>query len=162
MLWKFRRAEKTLQDVSVDLAKASLSIRSHKYMPLRPLRLPVLSFSSYLQVNHQSIPSWSPCSGFYQTQDNQWVQLHCNFPNHEQAVLMALGLTDTGTSESNRISIQKAVLQRFFAPCCGTFITTKHPFVLLQHIFLINTCLFYITICSLLLQSESTTHPNFT
>jgi hypothetical protein len=30
---------------------------------------------------------WSPFSGFYETQDHRWVQLHCNFAHHQQGVL---------------------------------------------------------------------------
>lgn len=36
-------------------------------------------------------PLWNPISGFYQTNDDRWIQLHCNFPHHLQGVLTLLG-----------------------------------------------------------------------
>src|SRR5689334_9159498 len=62
------------QQVSVDLRRAALSLRSARY----------------LRINGQPLPPvWDPLSGFYPVRDG-WISIHCNFPNHRDAALEAL------------------------------------------------------------------------
>jgi len=62
------------QQVSVDLRRAALSLRSARY----------------LRINGQPLPPvWDPLSGFYPVRDG-WISIHCNFPNHRDAAMKVL------------------------------------------------------------------------
>ena len=62
------------QRVRVDLKRATLSLRSARY----------------LRIDGKAPPTWDPMSGFYPVKDG-WISIHCNFPNHRQAALKVLG-----------------------------------------------------------------------
>ena len=61
------------QRVRVDLKRATLSLRSARY----------------LRVDGKEPPTWDPMSGFYPVKDG-WISIHCNFPNHRHAALRVL------------------------------------------------------------------------
>jgi len=72
-LWRIRTGRG--QGVSVPLRTAGIAMRSERYLrigdgPPREL--------------------WNPISGYYQTEDGRWIQLHCNFPHHRAGVLKFL------------------------------------------------------------------------
>jgi crotonobetainyl-CoA:carnitine CoA-transferase CaiB-like acyl-CoA transferase len=63
------------QRVSVNARAAAISLRSARY----------------LRVNGKPPPPvWDPLSGFYPVRDG-WISIHCNFPNHRDAAMRALG-----------------------------------------------------------------------
>jgi len=77
--------------VSVDGRHASLAFRSERY----------------LTVDGQPPPSpWSPLSGYYQTLDGGWIQLHCNFEHHVAGVLAEL------SCPADRPTVEAAILER--------------------------------------------------
>ncbi|OGT30777.1 MAG: hypothetical protein A3E87_07435 [Gammaproteobacteria bacterium RIFCSPHIGHO2_12_FULL_35_23] len=63
------------QTVRIKVKEAAIALRSHQYLRI---------------VNNITPELWDPISGFYQTKNNRWVQLHCNFPNHRQGVIATL------------------------------------------------------------------------
>ncbi len=56
-------------------------------------------------LNNQAIPAWAPLSGYYDTADGRFIQLHCNFDHHARGVVDRLGC------EANRASMQATILQ---------------------------------------------------
>ena len=85
-LWELRTGRS--QEVSVDVRRATASLRSGNYVglndgPLRGERTPVM--------------------GVYPTADGRWMYLHCNFPNHRDAALSVLGV------EEDRDAVGRAV-----------------------------------------------------
>ncbi len=85
-LWALRTGRQ--QTVSVSLRDAAAALRSDRY----------------LRIDGQAPPSaWASISGFYETRDGRWIQLHCNFPHHRDGVLRVLGCED------DRASVAKAV-----------------------------------------------------
>jgi crotonobetainyl-CoA:carnitine CoA-transferase CaiB-like acyl-CoA transferase len=74
-LWETRTGR--MQDVEVDVRAAAASLRSARYMKL--------------DGPAQRDPM-DPLSGFYQVADGRWVFVHCNFPNHRDHNLAALGV----------------------------------------------------------------------
>lgn len=85
-LWYLKT--KKQQHISVNVRDAAIAQRSHEYLRIIGEKKPDL---------------WSPLSDFYQTQDNRWIQLHCNFPHHQQGVIKLLGC------ENNKSSVAAAV-----------------------------------------------------
>ncbi len=79
----FNLRNNTSQDISVDLHDAALAMRSHAYMQV---------------VGEEPPKLWSPLSGFYQTKDKRYVQLHCNFPHHAAGVVNVLQCENTQES----------------------------------------------------------------
>ncbi len=76
-LWALRTGRR--QAVSVSLRGAAAALRSDRY----------------LRIDGQAPPSaWASISGFYETRDGRWIQLHCNFPHHRDGVLQVLGCED--------------------------------------------------------------------
>ncbi len=66
-------AELAPQSVSISLRAAAVSLRSARY----------------LRVDGKEPTVWDPLSGFYGVKDG-WVSIHCNFPNHRDAMLRVL------------------------------------------------------------------------
>lgn len=72
-LWELRMGRR--QRVSVDIRAAGAAVRSDRY----------------LHVNGKlTSRKWDPLSGFYRTRDARWIQFHCNFPHHRDAMLAVL------------------------------------------------------------------------
>lgn len=72
-LWRRRSGE--TQTVNVDLRAAPTAFRSERY----------------LKIAGQSPASpWGPISGYYSTVDGRFVQLHANFPHHQDGLLSLL------------------------------------------------------------------------
>ena len=85
-LWALRTGRR--QSVSVSLRDAAAALRSDRY----------------LRIDGQVPASaWASISGFYETRDVRWLQLHCNFPHHRDGVLRVLGCED------NREAVSAAV-----------------------------------------------------
>lgn len=77
-LWTLRTGQ--TQIVTVSLRAAAAALRSHLY----------------LRVNGEPPRNlWDPISGFYETGDGRWIQLHCNFPHHRAGVVKLLGCDDS-------------------------------------------------------------------
>ncbi len=85
-LWYLKT--KRQQTVHITVRDAAICQRSHCYLTIVDGETPAL---------------WSPISGFYQTQDHRWIQLHCNFPHHKTGVLKFLNCKDDKTSVQNAI-----------------------------------------------------------
>jgi len=50
------------------------------------------SIERLLRVDGQPMEAWAALSGAYQTRDERYIQLHCNFPHHAQGVADRLGV----------------------------------------------------------------------
>ena len=73
-LWQLRTGRS--QQVAVDVRAAAASLRSARY----------------LRIDGKTPPGpWDSLSGYYPVQDGRWVSIHCNFPNHRDAMLKVLG-----------------------------------------------------------------------
>ena len=73
-IWAQRTGQR--QAVEMDIVAAAAALRSDRY----------------ILVDGEKAPDpWSPISGFYETGDDRWIQLHCNFPHHRDGVLAVLG-----------------------------------------------------------------------
>jgi crotonobetainyl-CoA:carnitine CoA-transferase CaiB-like acyl-CoA transferase len=76
-LWYLRTGRR--QRVAIDMRAAAAALRSDRY----------------LRVDGKPPPNpWGRISGFYQTSDGRWTQLHCNFPHHRDGVLALLRCDD--------------------------------------------------------------------
>ena len=73
-LWRLKTGRQ--QDMAISAYHVALSQRSHAHIK---------------KLDTDTPPLWNPISGLYPTQDNRWVQLHCNFPHHRDGVLSVLG-----------------------------------------------------------------------
>lgn len=82
------------QKINVTVKDAAIAQRSHEYI-------------NVIDGDNQDL--WSPISGFYQTQDNRWIQLHCNFPHHQQGVISLLGCEDNKSSVSDAVKNWQAL-----------------------------------------------------
>jgi crotonobetainyl-CoA:carnitine CoA-transferase CaiB-like acyl-CoA transferase len=72
-LWRLRGGER--QQVSVSVRDAAAAIRSDRF----------------LRIDGDPPPGgWAPLSGFYTTRDGRWIQLHCNFAHHQDALLRVI------------------------------------------------------------------------
>ena len=76
-LWQARTGRR--QQITVDLHRATASLRSGHYMKLGE--------------GHLS-PKRNDIMGCYRTRDGRWSYLHCNFPNHRAAALGVLGVAE--------------------------------------------------------------------
>ena len=74
-IWKLRTGRG--QDVSVDVRRATASLRSSKYMTMEG--------KSIAAERH-------PLMGVYPAKNGRWSYLHCNFPNHRAVALSVLGV----------------------------------------------------------------------
>jgi len=63
------------QTITISTYEAALAQRSHLYVRL---------------LEKEIADLWSPISGFYQTRDQRWIQLHCNFFHHRLGVVAFL------------------------------------------------------------------------
>lgn len=77
-LWQLRTGRQ--QNVTVSMRAAAAALRGNQY----------LRIDGELPQN-----PWNPVSGFYQTSDGRWIQLHCNFPHHRAGVVKLLGCEDS-------------------------------------------------------------------
>ncbi len=87
-LWQLRTGRR--QEISVDVRRATASLRSGKYLvldgkPVAAERTPVM--------------------GVYPAKEGRWSYLHCNFPNHRDAALGVLGV------EEDREAVRRVVAQ---------------------------------------------------
>jgi crotonobetainyl-CoA:carnitine CoA-transferase CaiB-like acyl-CoA transferase len=83
-LWSWRSG-RSRQLVTIDLRHAAAALRSNRY----------------LRVDGAPAPDpFDVVSGFYPVRDGHAVFLHCNFPNHREAVLRVLGLPAQASRES--------------------------------------------------------------
>lgn len=76
------------QQITVTVKDAAIAQRSHEYIRV---------------IDGKNDDLWSPISGFYQTVDDRWIQLHCNFPHHQQGVIALL------KCDNNRAAVEEAV-----------------------------------------------------
>ncbi len=76
-LWRERAGTAEDPMVRVDAREAAIAFRSERY----------------LRVDGAPLPALDRLTGDYLARDG-WVRLHCNYPNHRDAALRALGLSD--------------------------------------------------------------------
>jgi len=76
------------QPVSVDMRRALASFRSERYLRIDGGPPPALR---------------DPVTGFYETRDGRWIQLHTNFAHHLAGVLKVLGC------ENDRAAVASAI-----------------------------------------------------
>ncbi len=72
-IWELRTGRQ--QSAWVDVRHAAMAMRSDRL----------------IRCDGEKTSVWGPISGFYETGDARWVQLHCNFPHHRDGVLRILG-----------------------------------------------------------------------
>ncbi len=100
------------QPVAVSLRDAAVAFRSERY----------------LRVDGALPPDpWSPLSGFYETADGRWIQLHTNFPHHRDGVLAVLGAADDRAAVAGAIKtwVGAALDQRLAeAGLCAALVRT--------------------------------------
>ncbi|MCB0193807.1 MAG: CoA transferase [Anaerolineae bacterium] len=77
-LWQLRTGRR--QTVTVSMRAAAAALRSHHYLRVK---------------GEPARNLWDPISGFYETADKRWIQLHCNFPHHRAGVVRLLGCEDS-------------------------------------------------------------------
>ncbi|HJO83642.1 MAG: CoA transferase [SAR202 cluster bacterium] len=76
-LWKLRAGRD--QEVAVDARQATASLRS----------------GTYLQMDNAPVSSArNTIMGVYPAKNGRWSYLHCNFPNHREAALGGLGVSE--------------------------------------------------------------------
>jgi len=118
-LWELRTGR--MQDVEVDVRAAAASLRSARYMKL--------------DGPAQRDPM-DQLSGFYEVADSRWVFVHCNFPNHRDHNLAALGVATQKKEDlaSAATKWKGEALEDAFMTSggCGAFARTtdewaKHP-----------------------------------
>ncbi len=66
----------------------------------------VSAFTGHVQVDGEVMSGWAPLSGYYRTADDRFIQLHCNFAHHADAVTGLLGCSP------DRESVERAILLR--------------------------------------------------
>jgi len=106
------------QQVRVDLKRATLSLRSARY----------------LRIDGKAPPTWDPMSGFYPVKDG-WISIHCNFPNHRDAALKVLSADPDrkGAEEKSKSWNGEALEDAIHAAAgCAGFVRSaeawaKHP-----------------------------------
>jgi len=72
-IWKLRGGVD--QEIAIDVRAGAMATRSNMYLRFDDGVIGEL---------------WDPISGFYETTDHRWVQLHCNFPHHRGGALRVL------------------------------------------------------------------------
>ena len=76
-IWHLRTGNR--QDVSLDCRDAAIAFCSEHYTRI---------------IGRPRTEFWSPISGYYRTNDNRWIQLHCQFPHLRDGVLKVLNCAD--------------------------------------------------------------------
>ena len=76
-IWEMRTGRR--QRIGVDVRQATASLRSSKYMTMD---------------GEPAGAERHPIMGVYPARNGRWSYLHCNFPNHRDAALGVLGVTD--------------------------------------------------------------------
>jgi len=66
----------------------------------------VSAFTGHVEVDGELKSGWAPLSGYYRTADDRFIQLHCNFAHHADAVTGLLGCSP------DRDSVERAILTR--------------------------------------------------
>ncbi len=92
------------QNVEIEVKKSVLVQRSHQYFRI---------------LNAETPGGWDPLSGFYRCKDQQWIQLHCNFPHHRQGVIDVLGCTD------DKAAVTEAILNNWSAESLETILCDR-------------------------------------
>lgn len=92
-LWNLKN--KKHQHITISVKDAAIAQRSHEYLKV---------------IDGENQNLWSPISGFYQTQDHKWIQLHCNFPHHQAGVISFLGCEDNKSSVAEAVKNWQANL----------------------------------------------------
>lgn len=94
-LWAMRSGRS--QKIRIETSAAAAALRS----------------SGYMRRESDDPPNpWDAISGFYQTADHRWVQLHCNFPHLRDGTLAVLGCANAREAvESALRSWQAAELE---------------------------------------------------
>jgi crotonobetainyl-CoA:carnitine CoA-transferase CaiB-like acyl-CoA transferase len=89
-LWYVRTGRR--QHVTLDMRAAAAALRSDRYLRIdgKPPSNP-----------------WGRISGFYQTRDGRWNQLHCNFPHHRDGVLALLGCDNDATAVAPAVQLSE-------------------------------------------------------
>jgi len=72
-IWKLRGGGD--QHIAIDARSGAMATRTNMYLRLDEGVIGEL---------------WDPVSGFYETADHRWIQLHCNFPHHREGALRVL------------------------------------------------------------------------
>jgi crotonobetainyl-CoA:carnitine CoA-transferase CaiB-like acyl-CoA transferase len=85
---RLRTGQGHRQHVTVQMRRALASFRSERYLRIDGGPPPVLR---------------DPVTGFYETRDGRWIQLHTNFAHHLLGVLKVLGC------ESDPAAVAKAI-----------------------------------------------------
>lgn len=76
-VWRVRTGRR--QQVSLSMRDAAVSFRSELYTHV---------------VGKPREEHWADVSGYYQTRDNRWIQMHCQYPHLRAGVLKVLGCDD--------------------------------------------------------------------
>jgi len=66
----------------------------------------VSAFTGHVEVDGELKSGWAPLSGYYRTADDRFIQLHCNFAHHADAVTGLLGC------DPDRESVERAISLR--------------------------------------------------
>lgn len=89
------------------------------------------AFSSerHLRIDGDPAALWDPVSGYYETADDRWIQLHCNFAHHRAGVIDLLGSADDRESVARAIrsawqahDLEEALASRGM---CGTMLRSR-------------------------------------
>ncbi len=83
----FQRTNKK-QEIKIDIKKAACAMRSNMYMSIR---------------TQLTKDPWSPLSGFYKTREENYIQLHCNFPHHATGVAKVLTCAEAKSAIAEKI-----------------------------------------------------------
>ena len=76
-IWRLRTGDR--QEVSLNCRDAAIAFCSEHYTRI---------------VGRPRTKFWSPISGYYQTNDDRWIQLHCQFPHHRAGVIKVLNCAE--------------------------------------------------------------------
>jgi crotonobetainyl-CoA:carnitine CoA-transferase CaiB-like acyl-CoA transferase len=109
------------QRVDVDVRRALVSFRSERYLRVNDALPPELR---------------NPVTGFYQTRDGRWIQLHTNFAHHLNGVLKVLGCGNdpAAVAQAIRTDWDGAVLDQTLADAglCAALIRTPREWAALD------------------------------
>ena len=94
-LWRERAGTAEDPMVRVDAREAAIAFRSERY----------------LRVDGAPLPALDRLTGDYLARDG-WVRLHCNYPNHRDAALRALGLRTDDLRTDDPDAVSAAVSRR--------------------------------------------------